>query len=70
MSMLATNAPIWKLLELFPEKAQPPHILHATAHKLSNLGPSHNEQLWAVEDICEPFSKLFHPRIDCHCLVA
>jgi hypothetical protein len=39
MSMLATTAPIWKLLMLFPEKAQPPHIPHATAHKLSNIGP-------------------------------
>jgi hypothetical protein len=43
--MLATIAPIWKLLELFPKKAQPPHILHAIAHKLSNLGPSHDGHL-------------------------
>jgi len=45
MSMLTTTAPIWKLLELFPKKAQPPHILHATAHKLSNLGPSYDGHL-------------------------
>jgi hypothetical protein len=70
MNMLATIAPIWKLFKLFPQKAQPPHIFHAIAHKLLNLSPSHDGHLLAVEDICEPLSKRFHVGIGTHCLVA
>jgi hypothetical protein len=42
MSMLVTTTPILKMFKLFPKKTQPPNILHTIAHKLSNLGPSHN----------------------------